>query len=451
MTKRILVLLTAIAFSCGAYAQGESGRASLAITAKNGIVRGCGGTNMKFVSYCEYNNQGHFMLADATGLYDSYGVDQDWQILDFRVVGDRVVFCGTVKKQTTAIVPSLSGFEVITVYYTVGLLGFFSLNNLTSGNPLVCKAIEEDSVTRFTKVASYSGSQYLYAIGEQEYKVPRIVNDVVVGYYTGHTPCMYLVDDWTQLPIFSTSYKFNISGADLTDLSVTGTTVVAVGDRVDSVTTGLYLIRYTGNTLTGDEYFYQMYDEPLSDYHSIGIVGKSVAVACLAGQSNTFRTSIRFVELDSMQMVNSQQIALVTKAEPTELASIPHDGTIVLQQDMYLPSNPSNNAVLNIRIDPTLTSTYNTFGVYNSGYYYNSVTNMASKYAVAFDGIHWLMKDMTLSPNPVCYDIESIRVDPLDCVESEKVQWMTPAIPQPYPLQTDNGLEVLPNNYDCIP
>lgn len=131
--KKTLFLLIVIALSFGAYAQ-ESFSAMSSDMATDGIVRG-DETNTEIVSYCKYNGRGRFILADASGIYGYHAVDTSWNILDFRIVYGTVIFCGTVTKTGFDTIDIQTGQQINQVYYTVGLIGFFGLQELK--NPFV--------------------------------------------------------------------------------------------------------------------------------------------------------------------------------------------------------------------------------------------------------------------------------------------------------------------------
>lgn len=437
MTKRIIILLTAIAFSFGAYAQ-ESFRAYLNAVATDGIVRG-DELSLQVVSYSKFNGMGRFMVSDATGLHDYHPVDPSWDILDFRIVGDTVVFCGTVTD------PNLQNTE--------GLIGYFLLSELYGSVPVNYRAMKDVTVYRFNKVGTYRGAKCLYAIGEHEVYTPVIDNGVVVGYYTGHATCVYIVENWWNIPTPSSQdvHKYSIQGFDLTDLSVSDDVVVAVGDSVgNNAYTGLYLARFAGSSTVGDEYYYGMPDEPLSDYHSIGINDKQVVVACLAGGPSVFSTNIHVVDLTTMDIVNSQQFALEDKAEPSELAFLSTDKLVVLQQYMALPSNPTSYESLHVRIEPNAAVPYPSYGFYHRGSYHVSVGSTIGKYAIGFNGKQWLAKDLTLPVTNHCYDTEPIDVLLIDKVSKTKVNKLT--LSNPHFLQDQGGFNPEPSSCssDCM-
>ena len=414
--KKTLFLIMVIALSFGAYAQ-ESFSASSTDMTTDGIVRG-DKTNQFFISYCKYAGQGCFLLTDGSNTYDYKFVDSSWDILDFQIVDNKVVFCGTVTETIPTIDPP--GY----VYNKYGLIGSFDINDLYGSSLISFYPIGDISVSRFNKVAAINKTSCLYAIGEYDYPIPIFENGVVIGYYTGHATCVYIVDGWTNYPNYTVT-KYGITNVDLTDLSATDDYVVAVGDSVsNSVYSGLYLARFSGTPNIDVEYYYKMYDEPLSDYHSIGIDKNHVVVACLAGGPTVFSTNINVVDLNMMAMVNSQKMPLESKAEPTELAHFSVDNSVVMQQYMPLPSNPSVTKSLHVKIDPSQTTIYSTYGFYHSNYIHSSLGSMDGKYAIGFSGSHWLIKDISLPPSPICYVVESIRIAPFKRGCSEQVQWL---------------------------
>ena len=417
--KNITILILTIILSFGTLAQESFSAVSYDLTT-DGIVRG-DKTGLLFISYCKFNNKGCFLLTDGLNIIGYKYADPSWDILDFQIVDDMVVFCGTVTETVTAINPP--GW----VYNKFGLVGSFKIGDFFVPNSLITYcAIEEYSVTRFNKVAVLNQNSCLYAIGEYDYQIPHIVNGVEVGYFTAHATCVYIVDNWANNNIYPVA-KYSISNVDLTDLSVTDDYVVAVGDSVsNNAYSGLYLARFSGTPNIDVECYYKMYDEPLSDYHSIGINENHVVVACLAGGPTIFSTNINVVDLNTMAMVNSQKMPLENKAEPTELAHFSIDNSVVMQQYMPLPSSPTTYKSLHVKIEPFQTTIYNTYGFYHNNYNYCSLGSMDGKYAIVFTGSHWLMKDIVLPPSPICYDVESIRINPSQKGYKEQVQWLSP-------------------------
>ncbi len=417
--KNITILILTIILSFGTLAQ-ESFSALLPDMATDGIVRG--DKNGQFVvSYCKVNGTGRFTLADISSVHGYQIVDPKWDILDFQIVGDKVVFCGTITE--TCYSPDPPGW----VYCKRGLIGFINIADLNNSSTASYYAFLDNTVMRFKKVAALNSNTCLYAIGEQDIQTPIIFNGNVIGYYTGHATCVYVVDGWTGIPNLSlySVTKYGITGVDLTDLSATDNYVVAVGDSVgNSTSMGLYLARFSGTPNIDEERYYKMKDEPLSDYHSIGINDDHVFVSCLAGVSEAFSTNIHVVDLNSMYMVNSQQMPLENKAEPSELAHILQDNTVVMQQYMPLPSNPTTYKSLHIRIDPFQTTMYNTFGFYHSVHEHSSLGSMAGKYAIGFNGFHWIAKNMMVPNATICYKIENIRVNPMESVLPKPVNWL---------------------------
>ena len=423
--KKTFFLLLIMLMALELNAQVESQHESMLVNATNGIVRK-DGNNWRMVSYFERGDNGYFMLTDATMTYDAYKICDKWHILDFRIVGPYVVFCGTVThtfQQTIQL--ANGGTQINDVQYTVGLIGYFNKTDLSGANSLSYYAIEENSVTRFTKVASLDGTDYLYAIGECGWNDPYIVNGNTLGYYTNHISSIYKIANWqttiNSTPLIYTNInKYNTTDVDLTDLSTTDDHVVAVGNFGDNTGAGLCLVRYGMNDASsGDPYWYYLANDPLSDYHSEGLFDKDqVVVACLAGKDGGYKTNIRFVDLGTMNMVNAQQMPMASKAEPSELAYVKSDASVVMQIYMFgafLP-NTSLMETLHFRIDPFNTNSYSSPAFYHSGNYHSSLACLAAQYAVCFNGYHWLLKDMLQGYYTTCYAYEETEINPLETV-----------------------------------
>lgn len=444
--KKTTLLIISIILSYGAYAQIESHRAVQSKVGTNGIVRGVPGSP-EMVTYCEYNHVGHFMLTGAPPPLHPFPIDSTWHILDFRIIYSNnihyVVFCGTVTHTYPDTVPALNGqsYQVNDVQYTVGLIGYFNLSGLY-GTSMIFQAIEDSSVTKFTKVATLCDTDYLYAIGDSVRYVPHIVNGDTAGYYSYSKSCLYKIETWHSFfqnyytypdpTVYVTKYYAN--KVDLTDISATPHYVTAVGDFADATGKGLCLIRYgTNDASAGDAYRYYTIDEPLSDYHSIGFDDKDyLMAACLAVKDDNYWTSIRCVDLNSMHMFNAQQMKLANKAEPSELAYVKTDASVVMQIYLHnaFPPNPSIIETFHFRIDPYNMSNYNSTGFYYPGGYHSTVCCVDDKYAAAFNGQQWLLKDMLQGYNNTCYlygsnyveTQEPLEPEPFDCLYEAPVK-----------------------------
>ena len=280
-------------------------------------------------------------------------------------------------------------------------------------------------------MATIDTGDYLYAIGDSVRYEPHIVNGDTVGYYSYSKSCLYKIQKWDQF--FPNYYtypdptvkitKLYANKVDLTDLSSTPHYVTAVGDFADATGQGLCLIRYgTNDATTGDAYRYYTIDEPLSDYHSIGFDDKDyLMAACLAGENDNYWTSIRCVDLNTMLMFNAQRMPMANKAEPSELAYVKTDASVVMQIYLHnaFPPNPSIIETFHFRIDPYKMSNYNATGFYHGGGYHSTVCCVDDKYAAAFNGQQWLLKDMLQGYNNTCYRYDSTKVEKLEPLDPE--------------------------------
>ena len=341
------------------------------------------------------------------------------------------------------------GPQIVPVTQTTGLIGFFDLYDFITSSNVNYHALEEKNVTRFNKGTMTSDFSHIYAIADNEYYTPKYDGGMVIGYYTNHTSRIYhVVTSGTHL---ISSNMFETVGVDLSDLSITANNVVAVGNFFDDIGSGLALVRFNNMTPTiGDTYYYYLQYEPITDYHSIGINNEQIAVASLWDSSSIYRTSIHFVDISTMDMVGTQMIPLFSKAETTEMAYIDADKSVVLQIPAPLSSNSSITESLHYRIDPSQTIPYPTYAFYFAGRGHYTLGCLAGLSAVGFNGSHWFIKDMLISPKNDCYDYFWVDIEQHSIVPKNLVDCLVVINRDPQSLSDIKPVNGITATNDCI-
>ena len=348
------------------------------------------------------------------GLVDLYGnikradIGPDKRVYDMRVVGDELYFCGSV-----------SGVQAF-----VGHLKIHQLATSPGPFPIdftYLKASETDCLTRM--VAYRWGTEVkVVAIGYNDclwYNCSYVCPTNATCRKEFVFECVFT----SGLPSTSSPIRLQVvnPGAygdrmEVLDDIVETDNYVAIVGVYDNAWFVIRRCRKDDIMLTMSNLFLYPFQgrELLMEHKACRMRGDTIAVASQASDIDLNpenRTRFRVFDMATMNMLVDQEFEHGIKVKPDEMVYVPVDKTVVLLQEMPIPSLTNNNSVF-VQLHPYQATPYVAQGWYTtSGLRYGSLDVRDDENYIATGGNYWITKHL---PNCVsstgCYTPCLIRI-----------------------------------------
>ena len=319
------------------------------------------------------------------------------QIYDMRILDDHVYFCGETEKHE-------------------GFIGYINLNDYSSSASTSYVNVEYyviPEVTMMKRLAVYYNSlgiEKVVAIGQEERAVYP---------YVYLTSAILEVDDILGSPVFQYATLPDIEALHEVFFSDYNFGVYFV--EYNKSTPALGLRRANPDNVLGDPiidnyYYYPTGDmEVYSQTHS-AISNDRLAVSYLyGGYSNPFSTRIRYFELSTLTMFNSQEFFFDGKSEPYDITFLDEGNRAVLVQPFEFPLGGSFNSNF-VWLDPNANRPYTDNILFHKDEIYQSLDNVDEFSFISCGQKFRLQQNWDANfatPSPSCpfkdkYDIEII-------------------------------------------
>lgn len=362
------------------------------------------------VSYYMNSNGEHVIaLLTLYGTMNEIILDPDISsVLDLRVAGDYVFFCGNKGGG--------------------GYIGCIQLSTMTSPSPTISYTLPDpDWVHRFHSMVAYKNGLDVKVVALGEYRWPYD-NTSFYGY------CPYVNLQCGRRPIAEFTFNggscigMNLWTSDnashvecANEVIETPTHVAIICYYTDIHAISIHYCDKANVWLTfSNYYYYPAPDEGHSHMHGCYMYNEVIALSSLstyfdaAGQEQ-FTTKIRVIDLATMTNLYAQHMPLYTKSEPLELLYVPAGDFLALLQDAVdpvtlLPHNYFTNILY------TTPAPYITKCWYESYYtrYYQSADMLTSSHLIAPGTKSFLMQKMTSLMSGTCYQVDTRQILPLD-------------------------------------
>ena len=324
-------------------------------------------------------------------------------VLDMRVYGDIVYFCGTFKNSISGVLGYVD-LNVLSGLSTTVTINYFMVNNATD---LYRMVVYPNPVT-----------PRIVAVG---------INRSIV------TPDMRATSVVVDCPDISTSPSYQYRNANdigayseqWRDIVYTGASVILVGHITSTVNEIVLRECDPYNPTYG--IIDQMHCFPTNDIivtdeiRATFLFGQNIAVVYRGADvpDVTDYSHFRVFDVGTWSNICSQEMIVPYKSYIHEMIFIPADKSVVLLQDFPSSIGPKSNFVY---IDPLNNSNYSAPFTYYSDWVFHSVDRYdGSRYIGAGNG-HWLLRDKTASfpapsvlpPYQQCPSVSNIRITPID-------------------------------------
>lgn len=352
------------------------------------------------ISHFSENGSSYFLCSDFSDFLNPYSsycfnssafysdpLPSNYYVTDFRILKDIVFFCGTNQ----------------TVSGTVGMVGFFELNDFITGNfyPTIIDII---STCRINKITVYenNGDFKIAAIGQKN-QTPTEWNIIEID------------DVMAPSPLYVT-HSTGSSPSDferLDDVLYTGNSVVFIGTRVvPSASFYTCFIRIMDNPATfnistnyNNIFYIPLSSEINAQTYSALMENGKISIAYVKyniGFPSEFRTRVRVVDLSTPtnpQNTFSQEFDIDGKLDPDGIVySSSARKLIILQPVSYF----YNQYPQFIYIDPYTTSNYITDLSYFLGDSYSSVDIYNNNNFIAVGDVHSYLQYIPTPSNNGC-------------------------------------------------
>lgn len=370
------------------------------------------------ISYFELNNRGYFVRVSKDSIQGLYVIPEGHHVRDFRVYGDNVVFCGY---REASIRP-------------IGLLGTFKTNVLydpTIPDGMVYHADTSTDLNCFSRITcfynAHSDAEEFAAIGIAllsgiDQSIPIVVHGIIdslrqnSGQYIPHTAI---------IPS-SSSEIFD-------DIVSTDNYVAIVGNHPNG-----YFVRYATHTdlteatnvIFSDEYYYVT--DPVDPINGMRLcatrtTGDEIAVAtAYHGDVNPEKAyHVRVLQVETGETRCLQHVQLKEKAEPTEIAYLADNNSLVLLGTcpLYDISLYKSYFII-LNLDQCVDNAGNkyTADVIDADDIYQSVCSYNGKYFFAASSMYWFAQRANEDIQQSCLAIRTTNVKCLD-IESYYPQY----------------------------
>ena len=380
------------------------------------------------VSYYMNSNGEHVIaLLTLYGTMNEVILDPDiHSVLDLRVTGDYVFFCGRKGGN--------------------GFIGCIQLSTMISPTPTVSYTTPDPGyVESFHSMVAYKDGSNEKVVAVGEYHWP---------YNT--TPFYGACLDTFHLCIRRPIAEFFFSGGTCYGMNLwtsdDASHLECANEVIETPTHVAIICYYTdihaisihycdkGNVwgTFNNYYYYPAPDEGHSHMHGCYMYNEVIALSSLstyfdaAGQEQ-FTTKIRVIDLATMTNLYAQHMPLYTKSEPLELLYVPDGEFLALLQDAVDPATLlPHNYFTNILY--TAPAPYITKCWYESYYtrYYQSADMLTPSHLIAPGTKSFLMQKMTSLMSGTCYTVDTRPILPLNIEELRPGNYSYPTYP-PFP------------------
>ena len=355
-------------------------------------------------------------------------------VLDMRVYGDIVYFCGTFKNSISGVLGYVD-LNVLSGLSTTVTINYFMVNNATD---LYRMVVYPNPVT-----------PRIVAVG---------INRSIV------TPDMRATSVVVDCPDISTSPSYQYRNANdigayseqWRDIVYTGASVILVGHITSTVNEIVLRECDPYNPTYG--IIDQMHCFPTNDtivtdeIRATFLFGQNIAVVYRGADvpDVTDYSHFRVFDVGTWSNICSQEMIVPYKSYIHEMIFIPADKSVVLLQDFPSSIGSKSNFVY---IDPFNSLNYTAYFVYYSDWVFHSVDRYdSSRYIGAGNG-RWLLRDKTASfpapsvlpPYQQCPSVGKIRITHIDNAPHAAYTYTNPNSPGLGTFQTPSYYKDSPN------
>ena len=408
MKKLLFLLVLLPLLGVEAKAQVESMFGERAVPLAGKVVRAWD-AGSGLISYYENSlGQGTVGLVASSGTsIHEFDLPTAYRMADLRVVDSDVFMCGTMTDS--------NGKR--------GVVLRFDANELAAGTPVAIDVQEFDPayVSRLNRMAAYQLAPDYFkvvAIGAYEELRAPYLSAVDVAVECDYQGGVFSAAQHLMVGVRSSLENYE----HLHDVVATDSYVAIVGNIANVASRHISIRVGDRNdvlpTMFGAQpalYYVPTGDVPISVNRAVAMDGDRIATACLShdvGTQDLFRTQIRYFDLASMTMTNSQWMRIGSKYAPAELAYVPADTSVVLLGEMDFPAPGDDNTVF-VFLNPTAMAPYAAYGMYIPREPFVSADCYGGNFVAGLSRTRWLLKDklQPLGGNCYKYDKRDVSVD----------------------------------------
>lgn len=449
--KKLFFFLTAFALlAANAVAQPESmfGGRTVSMTGK--VVRAwdAGGG---IISYYE-NSLGEgtvgLILSTSGTTINEFSLPTGYHVADLRVVGNDVYMCGRLS--------DASGSQ--------GIVMRFDANELATAVPvsLDVQTFTASDVSRLDRMAAYElspGYFKVVAIGSYEEIIYPYLNGMDVAVecdYRGGTCTsaqFVTVGNRVTLEIYEHLHDVVVTDNYVAIVgNVTNILVLGVGDNISLRVGDKANVLQTMFVARPAYYYVPSGDVPISVNIATAMDGDKIATACLShdmGSPDKFRIQMRYFDLASRMMTNTQWTRIGLKVAPSELVFVPADNSVVMLGELDFPSAGDDECTF-LFLEPLKTVPYTAYGMYRHGEPFMSATCFRNHYVTGLSRARWLLKDKLMPLANNCYKFGKRNMEVDNIVGSYKVTYPYSMNPAPPSILLRESVSVVPLRLNCV-
>ncbi len=283
----------------------------------------------------------------------------------------------------------------------VGILGCINMNDIDTNyipGPEDIYILDVPEVSRINRMVAYenpaTGDHQIVAIAELRYRDSTINPNYL---FSEHKIVSCNGSDITNSIANGNPFPYEVFAGDigiLYDIVQTDQFVATIGSYpalgVDNIAIRrCSKINVNANELSTLIYYPSQVElESLSRFHACEMEGDNIAVAYMAPKEDAYCTRIRYINIDTWEMFNSQEYALETKAEPIELTYLPASRSVVLLQEC----GSSNCHISFNGLFPDIYTTYIYNRLFHSSLGWESISRLTDGCYVASGGNYCFLK-----------------------------------------------------------
>ena len=317
----------------------------------------------------------------------------------------------------------ICGYIIVSGSNMRGVLGYFNLNDFYAYNTLQIKLHVYDNIREFSKMVAYHDVTGYKVVAIGTYIWGSLYPSCVVE---GNVLNPIIPNNFRYVPFSSASYPREY----LTDLVLINDSVYFVGYLYDALTPGYpyntLCIRTADkhdviNTFSGCNQYDTGFNEVNGRVHAAKLKEGLFAVSYVYKNKTTgaFYTRIRTFDINTLNMVYSQEFQTYQKDEPIEMAYDANNNILTLLHPMPFKNQHSYFQSYFVQADPLATLSYYAPVLSPKIGLFSSIDMFSNVYYVSTGENHWYYQHTT-APQPnlnYCPEMDRILVKPISNID----------------------------------